>query len=65
MDCMDFMDFMDFTERTVIDGKPATVCYLDAARMPTTPDKATMMEVRFDNGDTMFAVVKPKAPDPT
>ena len=22
-----------------------------------------MMEVRFDNGDTMFAVVKPKAPD--
>ena len=23
---------MDFTERTVIDGKPATVCYLDAAR---------------------------------
>ena len=52
---------MDFTERTVIDGKPATVCYLDAARMPTTPDKAAMMEVRFDNGDTMFAVVKPKA----
>ena len=54
------MDRMDFTERTVIDGKPATVCYLDAARMPTTPDRATMMEVRFDNGDTMFALVKPK-----
>ena len=59
------MNRMDFTERTVIDGKPATVCYLDAARMPTTSDKAVMLEVRFDNGDTMFTVVKPKAPDPT
>ncbi|MBK7791625.1 MAG: hypothetical protein IPJ62_03365 [Betaproteobacteria bacterium] len=56
---------MDFTERTVIDGKPATVCYLDAARLPTTPEKATMMEVRFDNGDTMFAVVKVKVLNPT
>ena len=54
---------MVFTERTVIDGKPATVCYLDAARMPTTPDKAVMIEVRFDNGDTMFTVVNPRAPD--
>ena len=56
---------MEFTERAVIDGKPATVCYLDAARMPTTPDKATMIEVRFDNGDTMFSVVKAKVPNPT
>ncbi|MBK7793005.1 MAG: hypothetical protein IPJ62_11075 [Betaproteobacteria bacterium] len=30
---------VDFTERTVIDGKPATVCYLDAARLPITPEK--------------------------
>lgn len=46
---------MAMLERTVIDGKPATVAYLRGKMQPATKEDHTYVKVMFDNGDVVFA----------
>lgn len=43
-------------ERTTVDGRKATVAYILDDFTPTTPAKATLVKVLFDDGDIMFLV---------
>ena len=48
--------------RTVIDGKPATVAYLtELGGEFTTPEKATIVMVRYDDGVHQILVHAPAA----
>lgn len=42
-------------ERTVIDGKAATVAYLKGNMEPATKEDHTYVKVIFDNGNVVFA----------
>lgn len=42
-------------EKTVIEGRPASVAYLDRNFVPVDADDATMVKVIFDDGEVMFA----------
>jgi hypothetical protein len=41
-------------ERTIIDGRPATVCYCDDNMDPTSKAKATMLRVTWDDGSSAW-----------
>lgn len=43
-------------ERKTIDGRKATVAYIRDDFTPTTPEKATLVKVIFDDGGILFAV---------
>jgi len=47
-------------ERHTIDGREATVCYIDDSFNPTTRDKASFVKAIFDDGGIMFLVPQPK-----
>ena len=50
-------------ERTVIDGKSATVAYLKGDTQPATKEDYTYVKVIFDNGDVLFATPTKEKPD--
>jgi hypothetical protein len=41
-------------ERQTIDGREATVAYLDNKFKPATKDTATLIKVIFDDGQVLF-----------
>ena len=43
-------------ERTLVDGRKATVAYIRDDFTPTTPEKATLIKIIFDDGEVEFAV---------
>ncbi len=43
-------------KRETIEGRDATVVYLDRKFRPVDEDKAELIKVIFDNGDLWFAV---------
>lgn len=47
--------------REIIDGRRALVVYLNAAFEPVEPDKATLVKVRFENGEVIFGTPTPQA----
>ena len=50
-------------ERTIVDGRKATVAYILDDFTPTTPEKATLIKVIFDDGGVLFAVPAREAPN--
>lgn len=48
-------------ETTTVNGRPAQVAYIDAQREPVTPDKATLIKVRFidEAGGIVFLQATP------
>ncbi|MHB1330305.1 MAG: hypothetical protein ACYC2K_19065 [Gemmatimonadales bacterium] len=44
-------------ERDVIDGRPATVAYIDLEFNPVDKDKATFCKIIFDDGDVIFGSI--------
>jgi hypothetical protein len=51
-------------ERTTVEGRKATVAYILDDFTPTTPDKATLIKVLFDDGDILFVIPARDAPQP-
>lgn len=47
-------------ERTEVSGRPATVAYLDDDFKPVDKDKATLVRVIWDDGNTAWLVKPPK-----
>ncbi len=45
-------------ERYTVDGREATVAYVDDKFNPTTQGKATLVKVIFDDGEVTFLVPK-------
>ena len=41
-------------EHTTVDGKPATVAYVDDKFNPVDKDKATLIKVRWDDGEQVI-----------
>jgi hypothetical protein len=46
--------------REVVNGKPATVAFLNDRWEPVAPEHATMVEVTFDDGRVMFGTKEAK-----
>jgi hypothetical protein len=46
-------------EKTEVDGRPATVIYLDADMIPVTRDEATLAKVLFDDGEHVWLTLEP------
>jgi len=49
-------------ERTTVSGRKATVAYIRDDFTPTTPEKATLAKVLFDDGDIVFLSMARDAP---
>lgn len=45
---------------TEVEGRPATVAWLDENFNVTTPEQATLAKIYFDDGEQMFAFVNKK-----
>jgi len=41
-------------EHTTVEGKPATVAYVDDKFNPVDKDKATLIKVRWDDGEQVI-----------
>lgn len=51
-------------ERTKIAGRKATIAYIRDDFTPTTPEKATLIKVIFDDGEVRFATPAREASKP-
>jgi len=48
--------------REIVDGKPATVAYLDDQFQPVAPGEAMIVKVIFDDGRVAFGVIPIASP---
>jgi hypothetical protein len=46
-------------QRETVEGRPATVAYLDHDFEPATPETATLVKVMYDDGETAFGSRQP------
>jgi hypothetical protein len=50
-------------ERTLVNGRKATVAYIKKDFTPATAETAEMAEVEFENGDRVFLVMEEPKPE--